>query len=172
MEAKTTIQKTLKSEGWYRWRFLTPHVRYWMWRLRSQRERGEEKGYSTVKWLISPVPCSFHPNIGFLLTFLRNKDIKAKIGRKSDESFKNIFITTMLKWTSIQFAFWQRFCTFLTQRETHADWCSRAADKSSDVTRNRAIRLRQKWGASGDKIVWKKFQRVVEFYSHLSKLWE
>jgi hypothetical protein len=35
--------------------------------------------------------------MGFLLTLLRNKDIKAKIGGKSDESFKNIFITTVLK---------------------------------------------------------------------------
>lgn len=119
METKTTIHKILEREGWYRWSFLTPHVCYWMWRLRSQRERGEEKGYSTVKWWISPVPSSFHPNMGFLLTLLRNKDIKAKIGGKSDESFKNIFITTVLKWTSIQFAFWQRFCTFLTQRENH-----------------------------------------------------
>jgi len=116
MEAKPTIHKILKSEGWYGWRFQTLHARYWMWRLRSQRERGEEKGYSSVKWLISPVSSSFHRNIGFLLTLLRNKDIKAKIGSKNDETFKNIFITTVLKWTSIQFAFRQCFCTFLTQR--------------------------------------------------------
>ena len=43
--------------------------------------RGWEDGYSTAKWWISLVPSSFHPNIGFLLSLFRNKDIKdPKIG--------------------------------------------------------------------------------------------
>ena len=124
-----------------------------------------EKGYSSVKWLISPVPSSFHPNIGFLFTLLRNKDIKAKIGSKNDESFKNIFITTVLKWTSIQFAFRQRFCTFLTQRR---NTCGLMFSRCWQILRRNTESCRSivTWSEAPAeiKLYRKKFQRVVEFY--------
>lgn len=170
MKVKTTIQKILKSEGWYRRRFPTPHIRYWMWRLRSRRDGGWEDGYSTAKWWISLVPSSFHPNIGFLLSLFRNKDIKdPKIGCKNEESFKNTSVTTVPKWTSFRFAFRQRFCTFLTERGKHmrTDFLARLTNPE---TQHGVVLFdcEKTHGASKNKNERKKFQRVVEFYCYLS----